>query len=404
MGRQLWPFSSESDRVCIERAGIAALAVRCKLLAVSFFPRFSMAFGGSGKRRGFVRAEVSTTETSISWFVLLLVVGIGVAIYAKGKVYDPALFGLDPSLLTQEAPARVAPERLVAEEDEGTIAGAAAPSAESGGPLADLASEGWRPLGAVERFTAETLYEKINGRAEQYLAYDVVGLACVSLVDEAERYLDVFVYDMGDPTNAFGIYSVERTEGAPQVSYGRGGYRVASSLFYWSGPYYVQVMASEVGTEMRAAAERIARTLTDRLKDDGETVWGLAALPEADRVPGTLQYLKKDAFGLDFLRETFTARYAKAGTEVTSFLARHDSPEAASEAFGRYREYLGMYGTVLPSGDQPGAPTVIGDMGGFFDVITQEGPYLLGVTMVGDQSLAEASAGDLLRAVRGSIQ
>ena len=84
----------------------------------------------------------------------------------------------------------------------------------------------------MESFTAETLYEKINGRAEQYTAYDVVGMDFIALASEEGQFIDVFVYDMGGVANAFGIYAIERPENAEMQSLGDQGYRAESSFFF----------------------------------------------------------------------------------------------------------------------------------------------------------------------------
>lgn len=361
-------------------------------------------FGGSGKRKGFARIQISPTEKRLSWMLLLLIAGIGAAIYLKGQRDDPSLFSLDQSLLAdmQTQTVRAQPDRLVYDEEEGEVpSGASARGAEgsSSGLLDGLPPEGWKPMGSAEQFTSETLYEKINGRAEQYLAYNVAGLTCVSLVDASDesRFIDIFVYDMGNPPQAFGIYSVERSEGQPAVDLGRGGYRAESSIFFWKGRYYAQVLASELGPERQQTAQEIARKLDARLQDTGEPVWGFTALPEKDRIPGTIQYFMKDALSLDFLKNTYTARYQKGDAEITAFLSKQPSPDAAERTFSGYEAYLKAYGRVVGSRQDGGAVQITGDMGGVFDIVFQKGHMVGGVTMAADQALAEQAAADLLK-------
>ena len=262
--------------------------------------------------------------------------------------------------------------------------------------LAGLAPEGWGLLGEVERFTADNLYEKINGRAEQYLAYDVLGLTCVSLANSAEQFIDLYVYDMGGPTRAFGIYSVERQEGQPAIDVGRGGYRVKASYFFWKGPYYVQVLASEAGEPFQRIGADIARSLADGLVDNGEPVWGLGALPQADRIPGTVQYFMRDALSLDFLSNTYTARYRKGDAEITGFLSRQPSAGAASDVLDAYQNYLKKYGELVGRSESDGTPVITGSIGGVFDVVFRRGELVGGVTSVADRSLAERAALDFL--------
>ena len=349
-------------------------------------------FGGRGKNSGFIRTHISLTERLLSWFLLCLVGAVGVAIYLKGQRYDPGLFALNVDNLADTAPARVQ-QRLVEQVDEGAVAGAVEPST---GLLDGLAPDGWQLLGPVEQFSADDLYEKINGRAEQYLAYDVVGLTCASLVEPDGQFIDLFVYDMGKPLYAFGIFSVERAPGQPAVDLGRQGYRAEASFFFWKGSHYVQVLASDRGETLQQTAGTIARALDERLEDTDEVLWGLEALPAADRVPGSLQYFKRDALSFDFLGNAYTAVYRQNGVEVTAFLSRQDTPRTAGEVLKAYLSYLNDYGEVVDQRQVDGSTLVVGDMSGFFDVVFQIGEIVGGVYMAEDRSAAEKVAGRLL--------
>ncbi len=350
-------------------------------------------FGGVGKR-AFERTEISGMETGIGALMLLLIAGLGVGTYIKGQHFDPNLFALDQNLLSQEAPVRQQ-VKLVEESGEGRVAGAA--GAVESAPLRGLAPEGWRDLGAVESFTAETLYEKINGRAEQYLAYDVAGMDFVGLAGGDGQFIDVFVYDMDALDNAFGIYAVERPEEAELQALGDQGYRAESSYFFWKGTYYAQIIASDMGEAMRAASEAIARTLVARLPDSEGSVWGLEHFPRENRL--FVQYFKRDALSLDFLKETYTAKYRSAADEWTSFVSLHETPEAAAATMEQYLAYLRDYGEVSAPRTVGGTQVFTGDFGGFYDVIFQHGTLFAGVNLAEGRAVAERGADDLLRAI-----
>ncbi len=351
-------------------------------------------FGGVGKR-AFVRTEISTIETVTGIVVLALVVSIGIGVYIKGQHYDVNLFALDQDLLVGQAPAREQ-VKLFERSAEGGVVGRAEEDALFDG----LAPEGWRLFGAVESFTAETLYEKINGRDEQYLAYDVVGLQVVGFAAAAGQFIDVFIYDMGAGENAFGVYAVERPEDAVVEPLGREGYRVESSFFFWKGNYYVQVVASDIGAEIQAAAAGVTALLVERLQGDGAVVWGLDVLPAKDRV--AVQYYKRDALSLDFLQDTYTAQYRRGEEEWTAFVSRQDSPTAAAATMESYLAYLTDYAEVSPARQVDGVEVVTGDMGGFYDVIFRSGSFFGGVNLAEGRELAERGADELLRVLKNN--
>ena len=348
-------------------------------------------FGGIGKRRGFVRAQISTTERILSWASLALLCGIGLAIYLKGQYFDPGLFALDQSLL-QNMPAPRQQVKLYEETAEGGVRETVSAMPQPG-LFSALAPTGWNQLGNVETFPADDLYVKINGRAEQYLAYNVKKLQFAGFAN-GNSFIDVFVYDMGEPENAFGIFSVERNTGQPPIAIGREGYRVEASYFFWKGPYYVQIIASETGESMAQAGLAITQKLANQLEDPGTPLWGLTALPEKDRVADTVKYLKKDALSLSFLQNTYTAQYQKDGEKITAFISRSTTPGEAQKTLQKYVEYLSEYGQVMDQKSQNQTTTVVGDMGGVYDVVFQQNEWVGGITFAQNQTLARQMIAD----------
>ena len=187
-------------------------------------------FGGSGKG-GFVRTRISSTEQTLSWLTIGLVVATGGGVYLSGQTYDESLFGLDPASLASASPLRTPVNTIVVTPtyhiSDTNLSIRTRPAA----ALAALGLPGWRVLGEVEQFTPTNLYEKINGWAEQHISYDIVSLTCLGLATEPNQFLDMYVYDMGTPERAFGIYSVERDPEADPVALGRHGYISGASLF-----------------------------------------------------------------------------------------------------------------------------------------------------------------------------
>ncbi|MBI2501883.1 MAG: hypothetical protein HYW07_01455 [Candidatus Latescibacteria bacterium] len=363
-------------------------------------------FGGSGKR-AFERTRISVRERLIGGGILLLLAGIGAGVYLKGRRFDPALFSLDPALLASGKAARL-PVPLAGEEGEDAAGRAPAVSevkpATASVPgrrkelLADLAPAGWRPQGGIERFSADDLYVKINGRAEQYLAYAVVDLKCAGLADDKGRFIDIFVYDMGEPIRAFGIFSVERPPEAAALELGRHGYQSGASYFFWKGRHYVQVVAGGEGEELERAGLQIARQVAGRLENQGEALWGESALPAAGQVPGSLQYFMRDALSLDFLGETFVARYRKGGKELIAFLSRQESPEKANQVMDKYSDYVGEYGRIVAIKVAEGDLTMYtAELGGFFDVVFRTGVHVGGVSQAEDREQAGRLAAEVLR-------
>jgi len=263
--------------------------------------------------------------------------------------------------------------------------------------VAALAPDGWKLAGDLREFTAVNLYEQIDGRAELYLSYDVARLTFASFEERAEtrRFVDLSIYDMGSPTNAFGIFAVERSRDEPSVDFGRAGYRSGANYYVWKGQYYIQVIASDATDLMQRIGFDLAGQATDLLVDSGEPVWGLTSLPHDGLVPGSIRYFKVDAMGLDFLRDTYTAEYHHGDDTVTAFLSRQDSVQAAKDVVNRYIEFAEQYGQGSERASGDDVAFVVCTMDDAYDVIFQKSLLIGGVTSVGDKSLAVKAAGTL---------
>lgn len=329
----------------------------------------------SPKKRD-IRA-VSPGEKVLCVLLLLLMGGIGGFVFWKGRRYDPRLFALSEDLLGQKG--------------QGTAQGFRAqflPLKEGGD---------WQPSGSVETFTAENLYVKIDGRAEQYLQYGVVGLECQTYAapDDPDRFVDVFVYHMGTPIQAFGIFSAERGEGAERISLGEQGYRSGPNLFFWQGPYYVQVLASEDAPSLREAAQRLAQALSARLPRGNLRLWALEVWNGPPWETETLQYHHRNALALDFLDHTFTIHRQGDPDSTKVFLSLRSSSEEAQSLWGKFLEYYRQYGTLHRQGKDEEGEWLLADVAGFYDALSRQGPLLVGVSGYGTGETAQARLGEV---------
>ncbi|MCP4628397.1 MAG: hypothetical protein GY850_33515 [bacterium] len=262
------------------------------------------------------------------------------------------------------------------------------------GAVVGFTPQGWQIFDEVKQFTPETLYEQINGRASFFLTYDMIRLTYVSFVygEEMSKFIDLSIYDMGTPTNAFGVFSGERSSGESPLDLGRAGYRSDANYFIWQGRYYIRIISSEASDELKRIGMDLTRKVTDFLPDSGAQVWGLTALPLTDRMPQSVQFFKVDAMGLDFMRNTYTAEYRKDITLVTAFLSQRDSPESARATVVKYTGYAEKYGQGIERLKAGEVELVFCDMGGSYDVVFHKRRLMGGVSGVEDRNLAIRAA------------
>jgi hypothetical protein len=267
--------------------------------------------------------------------------------------------------------------------------------------IASLSPPGWSLDERVDVFSANNLYERINGRAELYLAYDVISMTTATFIkdDAWGDFLEVSVFDMGNPVNAFGIFSIERFPGEPPLHLGRLSYRSDANIYIWKGSYYIVVVSSGQLEEMGRKTLDLATKVTDVLPDSLEPVWGLSAFPRESLILDTIRYFHVDAMGLDFMQHTYTAVYHLREGDITAFISRKDSPQAAAVIVARYTKYSAEYGRGSELHKVDDADLNLCDMQGTFDVIFHKGRLVGGVTAVDDPDTALKFTAQLFKAM-----
>jgi len=197
--------------------------------------------------------HVGITEKVLSVFLLLVLAGIVGAFVWQSATNQDYLFATgEPTPQPGEAPR----ETAVGEN-----------------PLPDPGSARWRRPKQVFLFTPDTLYQKINGRADLYLQFHVVGLTFGTYTHQAERdrTVDVYWYDMGKPENALGIYRSEAPEHPAKILFGKEGYETGGAIFFIQGSHYVQVLPAGPDETDKAVALAIA-THIHELVESGQAI------------------------------------------------------------------------------------------------------------------------------------
>lgn len=197
---------------------------------------------------------------------------------------------------------------------------------------------GWIPDGKVLAFNKENLYEHIDGAAEFYLSYGFESLKVASWSNNGAE-LTIEVYDHADPLQAYGIYSIEKSEKAVTLPVGLEGYGDASTFNFVAGKYYVKMNGTQLekvpGFSERSVAEGLSRTLC--AKPGYPAI--ISLFPTQDMVPNTCQYIPTEFMGLSFLGSAVRARYRLGGEEITLFLVERPERSDIEKIVRKYADY-----------------------------------------------------------------
>ncbi len=282
-----------------------------------------------------VRKEPSTAEARAGALVLAGLAAVAGWVAWRGGHPDPSLLA-DPALQGAKPVAVVV--------DRGPVAAPDVPGrgADRGGLTAGLAAPGFTE-GAVARYDAENLYEKIDGRAEFFLSRGFRSLTSVSLDGPGGTAVDVELYDLGSPQNALGAFAAERAPGVKAASGGgTSWYAVRNALFVARGSSYVRAIGSDESPAVLGQLEAL-RGAFEREIAAAPRTWTEALFAEALGLgPDRLEYAAENAFSFGFARNVTSARLADGETEL--FVAPSEDPARAKALAARFTEGFLSYG------------------------------------------------------------
>ncbi len=327
-------------------------------------------------------------ERRLSLLLLVLLAGIAAVLLALQSRYDPSQWQ----------------ERGVTEGVPPASAPPASDAARSAGVHeSDLADLGLRALTPPEHYAADTLSDKINGKAELYLAAGFRSLQARRLAPEGATegdFLEWYVYDMGRRRNAFAVFSNQRRPGHEPLDLTPEAYIAANGLFMVHGAYYVEIIGSGTSGALRRAMVELARRFVVRTPVQAEALIETGLFPDAERVPESIVLVAANAFGLAGMDWIYTARYRRESGEALAFLARRSSTaeaQAARDAFASYFLEYGGEPVAAPAGLDDARIVNILDT---YEIALSHGTFVLGVHEAADRGQALELAARLLARVR----
>ncbi len=217
--------------------------------------------------------------------------------------------------------------------------------------------EGFTPQAPPESFNPDTLSDKIDGKAELYLSAGFKVMSCRSFALGSETHLEVYLYNMGSPSNAFAVFSGQRRPGSASSTLTANAYSTANALFFTRGQFYVELVADRAAAGLQNSLETYARALLAKLPAEGAAPAKdpKALFPKDGLAPDTLRLSASDTFGLEGLNNVLTGEYTLKSGKATAFLAPRQTPALAQADAKRYLDFLAANG--YRKVETPGPPS-----------------------------------------------
>jgi hypothetical protein len=184
-------------------------------------------------------------------------------------------------------------------------AGAAAAGPDLGVFPAAILEGGWQPESRAESFDPDRLFEKIDGGAEQYIAYGFKRMHFVYLKSaDAKLELSIELYDMDAFENALGIFAAQRNKDHKVEKNGDAYfYEINPGAIGLAGKYYFKMSANEENPALQEKARQLVTALAG--------LGGQAAIPKTCAL--LMDTLKIPFDGVAYERENaFQYNFAKA--------------------------------------------------------------------------------------------
>jgi hypothetical protein len=322
----------------------------------------------------------------VGFIILLCLAGIAAGVYHKQFSFNPGVL-----VATTAAPAVPAAAKPVATAPNDS--------------LPTLPPE-LSAFSAPETFTADNLYDKVDGKADLYLTAGFVGLQCQRLALKATNdvWMEWFVYDMGTLPQAFSVFSLQRRAEAQPLDLTPFAYQTQNSLYFVSGRYYVEAITAMPTEPMMAAMRAMARQFVAAHPPGAAEIPELNLFPPENLEAGSQGLQIVDAFGFDQFTNVFTAKYrvpnGATNAEVLAFLELTKTSAAATALRDAYRSFLlANGGKEIESPDAASMGKPIEFMGNF-EIIFSQDNALAGIHAGPDAASAAKVAQQLADSLR----
>jgi hypothetical protein len=207
--------------------------------------------------------------------------------------------------------------------------------------------DGWTRGDSVATYDRQTIFDYIDGAGEVYRSYAFDQVTVVTYTDAQGRAVTVELFDMGNPSDAYGVFSYAREREDTGIG---GGYEQRGSvLCFWQDRFYVCV-AFEPGT---AGVDQdlidIARAISAGLPTASERPNLVRLLPTDGLMPfserffhlhQTLNYhyyvARENLLNLNLGTNAVLARYQPGGAYL--LIVSYENESAAAGAWLSFRQ------------------------------------------------------------------
>ena len=190
-------------------------------------------------------------------------------------------------------------------------------------------------------FTAENLWDYIDGAADKYLEYGFADLH-VAEYKKGRSIIKCEIYKLKDHTMAFGIYSMERSPSFRFINLGAQGYIADNAVNFFKGSYYVKIRTYSKKEKVLHAEETLAQKVEVMLIGESLMPSMLAQFPAEGKKLNEESYINEDVLGHSFLTRAFRTPYQAGNDSFSIYISESSTPEDANKTAQSYIASTGI--------------------------------------------------------------
>ncbi|MDR1673621.1 MAG: hypothetical protein LBS09_09220 [Bacteroidales bacterium] len=207
-------------------------------------------------------------------------------------------------------------------------------------------------------YTQDNLYDYINGAAEMYLSYGLVGMRGCRYTAENLPDITVEIYEMTESRNAFGVYTQSRDR--DEHTYGQGSLTYPEASLFWKDRYFAVISAPKATPESAAAIRFLAETTDKAIPQKGKLPAIVGLLPTEKLADGGTLYFHHyiwlnayffiadfNLLNIDGQTDAVLAKYGTPEQRTYLLLVEYPDGTATEEA---YRQFMQRYAPEAGNG------------------------------------------------------
>ena len=194
----------------------------------------------------------------------------------------------------------------------------------------------WKQSGAARLYTADNLYDYMDGNSEGYLIYGfdrMRGVTCKS--GEASFVIDTS--EMKDPESAFGLFASNRDPRVPTEAIGVLGQVTPQRGIFAKGSRFVEISASPPSTDHSTEIRAFLKALDGRMDGTTSPPAPVGWFPTEGLDANSIRLIPQSVLGLSLLKRGYLVKYDYG----RAFIVKQPSTDSAIQLMGKLRDKFG---------------------------------------------------------------